>query len=61
MSELAVKYGAALGVSGKTLDSLHDTIAAIEGLGNKNLIIDVSSGGIDGGALSIKDAFTSEG
>ncbi|GHV91108.1 acetyl-CoA synthase subunit gamma [Spirochaetia bacterium] len=57
MSELAVKYGAALGVSGKTLDSLHDTIAAIEGLGNKNLIIDVSAGGIDGGALSIKDAF----
>ena len=50
MSELAVKYGAALGVSGKTLDSLHDTVASLEGLGNKNLVIDV-------GALSIKDAF----
>jgi acetyl-CoA decarbonylase/synthase complex subunit gamma len=50
MSELAVKYGAVLGVSGKTLDSLHDTITAIEALGNKNLIIDV-------GSLSIKDAF----
>ncbi|GHT70024.1 acetyl-CoA synthase subunit gamma [Spirochaetia bacterium] len=50
MSELAVKYGVVLGVSGKTLDSLHDTITAIEALGNKNLIIDV-------GSLSIKDAF----
>ena len=50
MSGLAVKYGVVLGVSGKTLDSLHDTAAAIEALGNKNLVIDV-------GAVSIKDAF----
>jgi acetyl-CoA decarbonylase/synthase complex subunit gamma len=50
MSALAVKYGVVLGVSGKTLDSLHDTVAAIEGLGNKNLIIDV-------GHASIRDAF----
>ncbi|MDR0583875.1 MAG: acetyl-CoA decarbonylase/synthase complex subunit gamma [Treponema sp.] len=50
MSALAVKYGVTLGVTGKTLDSLHDTLAAIEALGNKNLIIDV-------GAVSIKDAF----
>ena len=50
MSELAVKYGAALGVSGKTLDSLYDTVAALEALGNKNLVIDV-------GSVSIKDAF----
>ena len=50
MSELAVKYGVCLGVSGKTLDSLHDTVAAIETLGNKNLIIDV-------GTVSIKEAF----
>jgi acetyl-CoA decarbonylase/synthase complex subunit gamma len=57
MSDLAVKYGVVLGVGGKTLDSLHDTIAAIEALGNKNLIIDVSAGGIDGGAPSIRDAF----
>jgi acetyl-CoA decarbonylase/synthase complex subunit gamma len=50
MSELAVKYGVVLGVGGKTLDSLHDTAAALEGLGNKNLVIDV-------GSVSIKDAF----
>jgi acetyl-CoA decarbonylase/synthase complex subunit gamma len=50
MSELAAKYGAVLGVSGVTLDSLHDTVEAIEALGNKNLVIDV-------GAVSIKGAF----
>ena len=50
MSALAVKYGVTLGVTCKTLDGLHDTLAAIEALGNKNLIIDVD-------AVSIKDAF----
>jgi acetyl-CoA decarbonylase/synthase complex subunit gamma len=50
MSELATKFGVVLGVSGKSLDGLYDTVAAIEGLGNKNLIIDV-------GAASIKEAF----
>jgi len=50
MSDLALKYGVTLGISGKTLDSLYDTVAAVEGLGNKNLIIDV-------GADSIKEAF----
>ncbi|MDR2134276.1 MAG: acetyl-CoA decarbonylase/synthase complex subunit gamma [Treponema sp.] len=50
MNDLAVKYGVTLGVGGKDLNSLHDTVAAIEGLGNKNLVIDV-------GAVSIKDAF----
>jgi acetyl-CoA decarbonylase/synthase complex subunit gamma len=50
MNGLAVKYGVTLGVTGSTLDSLYDTVAAIEGLGNKNLIIDV-------GSDSIKDAF----
>ncbi|MDR1575073.1 MAG: acetyl-CoA decarbonylase/synthase complex subunit gamma [Treponema sp.] len=50
MSALAAQYGVTLGVTGKTLDSIHDTLAAIEALGNKNLIIDV-------GAVSIKDAF----
>ena len=50
MSELAVKYGVALGVSGATPDSLYDTVRAVEGLGNKNIVIDV-------GAVSIKDAF----
>ena len=50
MSGLAVQYGATLGISGKSLDSLYDTIAAVEALGNKNLIIDV-------GSVSVKDAF----
>jgi acetyl-CoA decarbonylase/synthase complex subunit gamma len=50
MGELAAQYGVTLGVSGKTLDSLHDTVAALEAAGNKNLVIDV-------GAVSAKDAF----
>jgi acetyl-CoA decarbonylase/synthase complex subunit gamma len=50
MNDLAVKYNAVLGVSGESLGSLHDTIEAIEALGNKNLVIDL-------GSLSIKDVF----
>jgi acetyl-CoA decarbonylase/synthase complex subunit gamma len=56
MNELAVKYGVALGVSGSTLENLHDTIAALETSGNKNLVIDVSTTGA-AGAVSAKDAF----
>jgi len=50
MSELAVKYGVTLGVSGAALESLHDTITALEAAGNKNLVIDI-------GATSVKEAF----
>jgi len=50
MNELAVKYGVTLGVSGGNLDSLHDTVAALEAAGNKNLVIDV-------GAVSPRVAF----
>ena len=50
MSKLATEAGAILGVSGADLNELSDTIAAIEALGNKNLILDV-------GTASIKDAF----
>jgi acetyl-CoA decarbonylase/synthase complex subunit gamma len=56
MSELAVKYGVTLGVSGGTLDTLHDTITALEAAGNKNLVIDISTAGA-AGAVSVKDAF----
>jgi acetyl-CoA decarbonylase/synthase complex subunit gamma len=56
MSDLAVKYGALLGVSGNTLDSLHDTVEAIEALGNKNLVIDCTRTQV--GAVSIKEAFS---
>jgi len=51
MSTLATEFGVVLGVTGKTLDAIYDTVAAIEGLGNKNLIIDV-------GTASIKEAFS---
>ena len=50
MSKLATEAGAILGVSGADLNELSDTIAAIEALGNKNLILDV-------GTASAKDAF----
>jgi len=56
MSELAVKYGVTLGVSGGSLESLHDTITALEAAGNKNLVIDVGTTGA-AGAVSVKDAF----
>jgi acetyl-CoA decarbonylase/synthase complex subunit gamma len=56
MSELAVKYGVTLGVSGGTLDSLHDTITALETSGNKNLVIDASATGA-AGAVSSRVAF----
>jgi acetyl-CoA decarbonylase/synthase complex subunit gamma len=41
-SALATQYKAVLGVSGKNLDELYDTVTAIEKLGNKNLILDVT-------------------
>ncbi|SFB39679.1 CO-methylating acetyl-CoA synthase corrinoid iron-sulfur protein large subunit precursor [Acetitomaculum ruminis DSM 5522] len=50
MSNLATEYGVVLGVTGANLDELHDTVEAIEKLGNKNLILDV-------GTESVKDAF----
>jgi len=50
MSALATEFGVTLGVSGKNLDELYDTVEALEKLGNKNLVLDVS-------CLSIKDAF----
>jgi acetyl-CoA decarbonylase/synthase complex subunit gamma len=50
MSALAAEAGVVLGVTGPNLDSIYDTVQALEALGNKNLVIDV-------GAASIKDAF----
>jgi len=50
MNALATEFGVALGVSGANLDELYDTTAALEQLGNKNLVLDV-------GCVSIKDAF----
>jgi acetyl-CoA decarbonylase/synthase complex subunit gamma len=50
MSALAVEAGVVLGVTGASLDGIYDTVTALEGLGNKNLVIDV-------GSVSVKDAF----
>ncbi len=50
MNALAVEAGVVLGVSGKDLNELYDTVAALEKLGNKNLILDVTGD-------SLKDAF----
>jgi len=50
MSKLATEAGVTLGVSGKNLEEIYDTLAKLEAVGNKNLVIDV-------GSASIKDAF----
>ena len=50
MNEIAKAAGLALGVSGTDLSELHDTVAALEKAGNKNLILDVT-------APTIKETF----
>ncbi|MDO4621651.1 MAG: acetyl-CoA decarbonylase/synthase complex subunit gamma [Eubacteriales bacterium] len=42
MSKLAADAGVVLGVSGASVEELYDTVAALEKLGNKNLILDVT-------------------
>jgi acetyl-CoA decarbonylase/synthase complex subunit gamma len=51
MNAIATGKNLVLGVSGKDLSELHDTIEKLEAAGNKNLIINI-------GSTSIKDAFT---
>lgn len=50
MSKLATEAGVVLGVRGADINELYDTVAAIEKLGNKNLVLNV-------GTASVKDAF----
>ena len=50
MNTVATEAGVVLGVSGKDINELYDTVAALEKLGNKNLIIDC-------GKNSIKEAY----
>lgn len=50
MNALATEKGLVLGVSGKDLAELHDTIEKLEAAGNKNLIINL-------GGTSIKETF----
>jgi acetyl-CoA decarbonylase/synthase complex subunit gamma len=40
MSKLATDAGVVLGVRGANLDEIYDTIKKLEGLGNKNLVVD---------------------
>ena len=42
MSAVATEAGVALGVSGKDINELYDTVAALEKLGNKNLVLDTT-------------------
>ncbi len=44
MNKIATEAGVVLGVSGANLDELYDTTAALEKLGNKNLVLDVTMG-----------------
>jgi len=46
MVELAKKYNAALGVSGKDIDELYDTVAAVEKTGFKDIVMDVTMANI---------------
>ena len=50
MSALATEAGVVLGVRGADINELYDTVAAIEKLGNKNLVLNV-------GTASVKEAF----
>jgi acetyl-CoA decarbonylase/synthase complex subunit gamma len=50
MGRLAMEYGVPLGVGAPDLSGIYDTVQILEGLGCKNLVIDV-------GAASAKDAF----
>ena len=50
MNEISKAAGLVLGVSGTDLSELHDTVAALEKAGNKNLILDVT-------APTIKETF----
>ena len=42
MNDLAKEAGVVLGVSGKDINELYDTTAALEKLGNKNLVLDTT-------------------
>ena len=42
MNAVATEAGVVLGVSGKDINELYDTTAALEKLGNKNLVLDVT-------------------
>lgn len=42
MNAVATEAGVVLGVSGADMNEIYDTVAKLEGLGNKNLVVDVT-------------------
>ena len=48
MSKIATEAGVALGVRGANEDELYDTLAALEKLGNKNLLFNACEGTAQG-------------
>ena len=42
MNAAATEAGVVLGVTGASLEEMHDVLAALEGAGNKNLVVDVT-------------------
>ena len=59
MNAVATAAGVVLGVSGKDLNELYDTTAALEKLGNKNLVLDVTGADVKetfGNAVQVRRA-----
>ena len=59
MNAVATEAGVVLGVSGKDLNELYDTVAALEKLGNKNLVLDVTGADVKetfGNAVQVRRA-----
>ena len=59
MNEIAKTYGIVLGVQGADLNELHDTVEALEKVGNKDLLIDVTGATIKetfGNAVQVRRA-----
>ena len=59
MNAVATAAGVVLGVSGKDLNELYDTVAALEKLGNKNLVLDVTGADVTetfGNAVQVRRA-----
>lgn len=46
MNAVATEAGVVLGVSGADMNEIYDTLAKLEGLGNKNLVVDVTGADI---------------
>ena len=64
MNAVATAAGVVLGVSGADLSEIHDTVEKLEGLGNKNLVIDVTGADVKEtfkNAVQIRNAAIKDG